>query len=150
MVLVSVSKILKFAFRQLLISGACSPGDYVSLYQQTWYTSSLLSFSGQSTLCRQALLLQGRCSDIWCSNLPLGRSCTPVVILIRPGFLLPYLMQSQVLRNWIGADTVFHSPEFLISHGGSCGDLAAIRRLRAQGTLGLAWTGRDHGFLLIE
>ena len=29
-------------------------------------------------------------------------------------------MQSQVLRNWIGADTVFHSPEVLRSSWGSC------------------------------
>ena len=29
-------------------------------------------------------------------------------------------MQSQVLRDWIGADAVFHSPEVLGSHGESC------------------------------
>jgi hypothetical protein len=58
---------------------ACSSSDSVSLYQQTWETSSLLSFSGQSTLCRQALLLQGRCPDIWCSDLPPGRSCIPLI-----------------------------------------------------------------------
>jgi hypothetical protein len=34
------------------------------------------------------------------------------VPLIRPG--------SQVLQDWIGADAVFHSPEVLRSHGGSC------------------------------
>jgi hypothetical protein len=44
---------------------ACSSCDSVSLYQQTWETSTLLSFSDQSTLCRQALLLQGRYTDIW-------------------------------------------------------------------------------------
>ena len=49
---------------------ACSSGDYVSLYQQTWETSSLLSFSGQSTLCRQALLLQGSCPEVWSSDPP--------------------------------------------------------------------------------
>jgi hypothetical protein len=38
----------------------------------------LLSFNGQSTLCRQALLLQGRFPDIWCLNLPPGRSCVPL------------------------------------------------------------------------
>jgi hypothetical protein len=37
-----------------------------------------------------------------------------------PGSLLPYLLQSQVLRHWIGADTVFHSPEVLGSRGESC------------------------------
>ena len=134
---------------------ACSSGDYVSLYQQTWETSSILSFTGQSTLCMQALLLQGRCPDIWCLNLPPGRSCVPLTrglripwqILcgslrvsrdspgqgphaaldrkgleprIRPGYLLPLLMQSQVPRDWIGAGTVFHSPEVLGSRDGSC------------------------------
>jgi hypothetical protein len=37
-----------------------------------------------------------------------------------PGSLLPYLLQSQVPRDWIGADAVFHSPEVLGSHGESC------------------------------
>jgi hypothetical protein len=57
---------------------ACSSGDSVSLYKQTWEASSLLSFSGQSILCRQALFLQGRYPDIWYSNLPPGRSCVPL------------------------------------------------------------------------
>jgi hypothetical protein len=65
------------------------------------------------------------------------------VTLIRPGFLLPLLMQSQVLHNWIGAEAVFHSPEVLRSCGGSCVYLAGVSRLRAQGTPVLAWTGRD-------
>jgi hypothetical protein len=62
---------------------SCSSDVYVSLYQQTWETSSLLSFSVQSTLCRQALLLQERCPDIWCSNLPPGRSCDPLTEVLR-------------------------------------------------------------------
>jgi hypothetical protein len=37
-----------------------------------------------------------------------------------PGCLLPYLPQSQVLHNWIGADAVFHFPEVLGSRGDSC------------------------------
>ena len=37
-----------------------------------------------------------------------------------PGSLLPYLPQSQVPRNWIGAGAVFHSPEVLGSRGESC------------------------------
>ena len=37
-----------------------------------------------------------------------------------PGSLLPYIPQSQVLRDWIGAGAVFHSPEVLGSHGESC------------------------------
>jgi hypothetical protein len=57
---------------------ACSSGDSVSLYKQTWEGSSLLSFSGQSILCRQALFMQGRYPDIWCSNQTPGRSCVPL------------------------------------------------------------------------
>ena len=37
-----------------------------------------------------------------------------------PGSLLPYVLQSQVLRDWIGAGAVFHSPEVLGSRGESC------------------------------
>jgi hypothetical protein len=40
--------------------------------------------------------------------------------LIRPGYLLPWLMQSQVPHDLIGADAVFHSPEVLGSRGGFC------------------------------
>jgi hypothetical protein len=36
------------------------------------------------------------------------------------GSLLPYLPQSQVMCDWIGADAVFHSPEVLGSRGESC------------------------------
>jgi hypothetical protein len=42
-----------------------------------------------------------------------------------PGSLLPYVPQSQVLSDWIGAGALFHSPEVLGSHGesrvGPCG-----------------------------
>jgi hypothetical protein len=37
-----------------------------------------------------------------------------------PGSVLPYVPQSQVLRDWIGAGAVFHSPEVLGSRGKSC------------------------------
>jgi hypothetical protein len=36
------------------------------------------------------------------------------------GSLLPYVLQSQVPRDWIGAGAVFHSPEVLGSRGESC------------------------------
>jgi hypothetical protein len=36
-----------------------------------------------------------------------------------PGSLLPYVPQSQVPRDWIGAGVVFHSPEVLGSRGES-------------------------------
>ena len=51
-------------------------------------------------------------------------------------------MQSQVPRDWIGTDTVFHSPEVLGSHGGPVWVLVGVRRLLGQGTLVLQWTGR--------
>jgi hypothetical protein len=37
-----------------------------------------------------------------------------------PGSLLPYVPQSQVPRDWIGAGAVFHSPEVFGSRGESC------------------------------
>jgi hypothetical protein len=75
---------------------ACSSGDSVSLYKQTWEASSLLSFSGQSILCRQALFLQGRCPDIWCSNLPPGRSCVPLT----RGLRITWRILCGPLRVW--------------------------------------------------
>jgi hypothetical protein len=52
------------------VAGACFSCDSVILCQQSWESSSLLSLSGQSTLCRQALLLQRRCTKIWHSDQP--------------------------------------------------------------------------------
>ena len=37
-----------------------------------------------------------------------------------PGSLLPYVPQSQVPRDWIGAGAVFYSPEVLGSREESC------------------------------
>jgi hypothetical protein len=45
-----------------------------------------------------------------------------------PGSLLPYLPQSQVLCDWIGADTVFHSPEVLGSRGNPVWALQGVGR----------------------
>jgi hypothetical protein len=59
----------------LSLIGVCSSCDSVSLCQQTWESSSLLSLSGQSTLCRQALLLQGKCPDIWLKMKAQNRAC---------------------------------------------------------------------------
>jgi hypothetical protein len=52
----------------LSLVGASFSCDSVSLCQQSWEFSSLLSLSGQSTLSRQALLLQGRCTEVWSSD----------------------------------------------------------------------------------
>jgi hypothetical protein len=84
MVLISVSRILTFAFCHLVFSWAsCYSCFWLELVPQVIMLASIsrpgrLSFSGQSTLCRQALLLQGSCPDIWCFNLPPGRSCVPL------------------------------------------------------------------------
>jgi hypothetical protein len=56
-----------------------------------------------------------------------------------PGSLLPYVPQSQVPRDWIGAGTVIHSPEVLGSRGESCVDPCSgcWARLCWQGSPGL-------------
>ena len=66
------------------------------------------------------------CIPYGCPQTPRPRyPCTGMdrkglVPLIRPGFLLPLLMQSQVPHDWFGVAAVFHSPEVLKSHGVSC------------------------------
>ena len=78
-VLVSVRKILSFAFRHLVVFGVrCSsclwlklvPPVFFNPCQHSWETNSLLCPSGQNTLCRQALLLQRRCTEVWSSDPP--------------------------------------------------------------------------------
>jgi hypothetical protein len=60
-----------------------------------------------------------------------------------PGSLLPYVPQSQVPRDWIGAGAVFHSPEVLGSRGESCvGPCRCWARLSWQGSPELEWSGR--------
>jgi hypothetical protein len=43
---------------------------FFSLCHHFWETNSLLCPSDQNTLCRQALLLQGRCTEVWSSYPP--------------------------------------------------------------------------------
>jgi hypothetical protein len=64
-------KSLLLMFKLSLVE-ACSSCDSVSLCQQSWESNSHLTSSGQSTVCRQALPLQGRCTGIWHSDLPPG------------------------------------------------------------------------------
>jgi hypothetical protein len=62
-----------------------------------------------------------------------------------PGSLLPYVLQSQISCDWIGAGAVFHSPEVLGSRGESCvGPCRCWARLCWQGSPGLEWSGRLH------
>ena len=73
--------VLVSVFHNLVISAVrCSsclwleliPLWFFSLCQHSWETNSLLHPSGQNTLCRQALLLQGRCTEVWGSDPPPG------------------------------------------------------------------------------
>jgi hypothetical protein len=82
-VLVSVCKSLKFAFCHLVISGIICYNclelvpPMILLASFTWESSSLLSLSGLNILCRQALLLQGRYTEVWHSDLPPGWKWRP-------------------------------------------------------------------------
>ena len=53
-----------------------------------------------------------------------------------------FLMLSQVPRNWIGTEVVFHSPVVLRSRGVSCRDCGGVCQLSAQGDPVLVTTGR--------
>jgi hypothetical protein len=58
---------------KLSLAGAWSSCDSVSLCQHSWESNSHLSLNGQSTLCKQALLLQDRYPEVWTSD-PLPES----------------------------------------------------------------------------
>jgi hypothetical protein len=66
----------------------------------------------------------------WQGSLGLESSGRDLCPRSGPGSLLPYVPQSQVLRDWIGAGAVFHSPEILGSRGesrvGPCGCWARL------------------------
>ena len=62
-----------------------------------------------------------------------------LVPLLRPGFLLPELMQSQVQRDWIGAEAVFHSPEVLRSR---LKGLVGTLRVSAYSASNVPWCWR--------
>jgi hypothetical protein len=65
-----------------------------------------------------------------------------------PGSLLPYVLQSQVPRDWIGAGAVFHSPEVLGSRGESCvGPCGCWARLCWQSSPGLESCGDFFDYL---
>ena len=119
---------------------AFSSGDYVSLYQQTWETSSILSFSGQSTLCMQALLLQGWCPDIWCLNLSPGRSC----VLPTRGLRIPWRILCGSL--WVSGDSVGKAPRCWSGPEGTCApdqaELSASLVNEVSGPTGLYWSRR--------
>jgi hypothetical protein len=65
----AIWKFLVLMFKLSLV-GAWSSCDSFSLCQHSWESNSHLSSSSQSTLCRQALLLQGRYPAVWSSDPP--------------------------------------------------------------------------------
>ena len=79
----------------LSLVSACSSGDSVSLYQQSWETSSLLSFSVQSTLCRQL----SSCSEI--AQISGIRTCLLVEVVFHSPEVLRSLGDSS--RDLVGA-----------------------------------------------
>jgi hypothetical protein len=111
-----------FAFRHLVISEA-------SCYSFLW-----LELVPQVTLLA-SINSPGR----------LVLSLASVVRVFSAGKLSSCTEGAQIygVRTCLLAEVVFHSPDVLRSCGGSCEDLGGVRKLHAQGTLVLGWTGRD-------
>ena len=111
--MISVSRILTFAFRHLVFSGAsCYSCLWLELVPQVIILASI-SRSGRLAL-----------------------SLVSVVRVLSAGKLSSCIagVQISVVRNCLLAGVVFHSSEVLRSHGGSCEDLGGVQKLRAQGT----------------
>jgi hypothetical protein len=111
-VLVSVSKILTFAFRHLVISG-------VSCYSFLWLDLVPQVFMFNS------ISRPGRLALSWVS----------VVRVLSTGKLSSCREGAQIsgVQTCLLVEVVFHSPEVLRSRGESCGDLGDVCRLRTQG-----------------
>ena len=104
----SVSRILTFAFRHLVISEA-------SCYSCLWLE-----------LVPQVILLAS-ISRPW----RLALSLVSVVSVFSAGKLSSCNEGAQIsgVRTCLQAEVVFHSPQVLGSHGGSCEDLGGFRKL---------------------
>jgi hypothetical protein len=120
--LISVSRILTFAFRHLVISEA-------SCYSCLW-----LELVPQVTLLA-SISRHGR----------LDLSLVSVVRVFSAVKLSSCREGAQIsgVRTCLLAEVLFYSPEVLRSHGGSCEDLGGVWKLYAQGTLVLECIGRD-------
>jgi hypothetical protein len=66
----------------------------------------------------------------------LALSLVSVVIVFSAGKLSSCREGAQIsgVQTCFLAEVVFHSPEVLRSHGGSCEELGDVQKLRAQGT----------------
>ena len=124
MVLISVSKILKFAFCHLLISGvSCYSCLWLELVPQVFMLASI---------SRHGRLALSLLSVVRVLSVGKPSSC-------REG------AQISGVRTCLLGEVVFHSPEVLRYRGESSGDLGAVHRVRNQGALVLVLvlTGRD-------
>jgi hypothetical protein len=121
-VLISVSRILWFAFLHLVISEA------------SCYSCLCLELVPQVILLA-SISRPGR----------LALSLVSVVRIFSVGKLSSCREGAQIsgVRTCLLAEVVFHSPEVLRSRGGSCEDLGGVRKHCVQGTPVLEWPGRD-------
>ena len=128
-----------------------------------WESKSLLSPSGQSPLCRQALLLQGRCPEVWVSTQPPGQneglkgpcprnSIAPVACVLScadwslgdPGYktVLPPKSRGQSpLWKWsLLSDHKILDVLVCLQCGESSGDHETVCQVRTHGCAGLVMT----------
>ena len=120
--MISVSRILTFAFRHLVTSEAsCDSCLWLELVPQVTLLASIST--------------PGR----------LGLSLVSVVRVFSAGKLSSCREGDKVsgVRTCLLTEVVFYSPKVLRSHGGSCADLGDLQKLCAQGTPVLVWTRRD-------
>ena len=122
--MISVSRILTFAFRHLVTSEA-------SCFSCLW-----LEFVPQVTLLA-SISRPGR----------LALSLVSVVRVFSAGKLSSCSEVAQVcgVRTCLLTDVVYYSPKVLRSPGGSCVDLGGLQILCTQGTPVLVWTRRGLG-----
>ena len=111
--MISVSRILTFAFCHLVISEA-------SCYSCLWLelVSQVIKLASISRPGRLALSLVSVVRILSAGNLSFCREGA----------------QIYGVRTCLLAEVVFHSPEVLSFRGGSCEDLGSVQKLRAQGT----------------
>ena len=120
--MISVSRILTFAFRHLVtFEASCDSCLWLELVPQVTLLASIST--------------PGR----------LGLSLVSVVRVFSAGQLSSCREGAQVsgVRTCLLTEVVFYSPKVLRSHGGSCADLGDLQKLCAQGTPVLVWTGRE-------
>jgi hypothetical protein len=148
---------------QLSLARACSSWDSLILCQYSWESNSLLSPRGQITLSSQALLWQGRCREVWSSDLPPGWRWRPKGTLskklccfcgqcallcglvsersrIQDGFLPESQSQSPLWRPTLLSDPMILGVLGYLCHVETSGDHGSVHWVHAQGGTGLMQT----------